>query len=170
MATIKIAVFRLRALDKELAEILEEADSRCATSFALQLDDMRERLATGALNAIAKNEARTFRRFADRDDKGHLKPSEKSGGFMFTNAESQEKLTDALEELNTSLHELDDSILAPKIKISDLVRNGLAVSGSRRVNLRPVLDMESLDEQIMHPTPERTVFLTAPPPRGTPHA
>jgi LmbE family N-acetylglucosaminyl deacetylase len=102
MATIKIPVFRLRGLDKELAEILEEADSRCATTFALQLDDMRERLATAALNAIGKNEARIMRRHADRDASGHLKASEKTGGLQWSNPDAQERMTEETEELQRS--------------------------------------------------------------------
>lgn len=166
MASVKIPVFRLRALDQELGEMLQEADSRCATAFSLQLDDMRERLATSALNAIGKSEARIMRRHADRDPSGHLKASERTGGLQWSNPDAQERMTEEMAELQTSMYEIDAAVLEPKLKKSQLVANGLAVSGARMANLRPVLDLEALDEPI--PSDRSAIILQ--PPRGIPHA
>jgi hypothetical protein len=164
----RILVYRLRNLDRELAEMLMEADGRCAVQYALQLDEIREHLST-PLEAAANNEARILRRYADKDKQGHFVANEKNGGLKFSSAEQQEQLEHELATLAKSEVELDLGAL-PKLRKADLAANGLAASGSRIANLRPILDLSEPDApDAPRVENERTIIL-APQPRGTPHA
>jgi hypothetical protein len=155
---MKVPVWRLRALDTELAEMLQEADGRCSTAFALKLDDLRERLSPRLL-AVGTSNSRIMRKHADQDGKGNPKPDEQ-GRLVFSTAEQQDKVAEEMNALSTSEVDLDDGL--PKLRKSELTANGLATSGQRIANLRPILDT-SLDE----PEPrgvkgERSVMMPAP--------
>jgi hypothetical protein len=140
---MKVPVFRLRALDKELEEMLAEADGRCSTAFALRLDETREKIAA-PMEAAARSEARIYRRHADQDGKGNPVLNEKNN-LKFSTADQQEKLNDELSALVRSEVDIDDTI--QRIKKSELVNNGLATSGTRIANLRPILDA-AIDEPV----------------------
>ena len=155
---IKLPVYRIRALDTELAEILQEADTRCSTAFALRLDDLREKLVL-PLESVAKSQARIVRRHADQDAKGNPVRDEKTGSFIFSTAAQQEKVSDELAELMRSELEIDD---LPKLKKTELVANGLATSGLRISNLRPILDVSEPDEPATRSLDERTVHIGSP--------
>lgn len=158
----KFQVFRLRNLDRELAEMLAEADGRCSTAFALRLDDLREKLSP-SLEAISKNQARIGRRHCDKDGKGNPKPDEKTGDLKFSTTEQQEKLNDEVSELLRSEIDIADDL--PRLRKSELVANGLATSGQRIANLRPILDT-SLDEpEVRDAGGERASFMITPPKR-----
>jgi hypothetical protein len=159
-----IPVFRLRALDRELLEILLEADRRCSTEFALRLDEIRERLAV-PLEAVAKSEARIMRRNADVDASGKFVPAENGGGLKFSTSAQQEKLQDELGDLLKSTVELPELGVITKAMLAN---NGLAVSGSRIANLRPILDT-SIPEEPAESSTERTTVILQPP-KGAMHA
>lgn len=155
---MKLPVFRVRALDKELAEMLIEADGRCATEFALRLDDLRQKLAPSIIS-ISKSEARILRRNADQDGKGNPKPEESGRALRFSTADQQERLGDELDALCASEIDVDDSL--PRIKKSELYANGLGMSGQRIANLRPILEV-GLDEPGGRAIDERTIHIGAP--------
>lgn len=152
---MKVPVFRLRALDKELEEMLAEADGRCSTAFALRLDETREKLAS-PMEAAARYEARIYRRHADQDGKGNPVLNDKNG-LKFSTADQQEKLNDELSALVRSEVDVDDTI--QRIKKSELVNNGLATSGTRIANLRPILDLSVTDEPGQANRDERSVMI-----------
>lgn len=138
---MKIATFRIRDLDKEIEHILDEADGRCSTAFALRLDDLREKLSP-SLEALAKSQGRIARKHADKDGKNNPKPDEK-GHLKYSTADQQEALSvDMIELLKAEIDISDD---LPKIRKSELIANGLATSGTRIAALRPILDL-ALDE------------------------
>lgn len=154
---MKVAVFRLRALDKELAEMLNEADGRCSTDFALMLDDLREQLGP-KLNAIARSEARIARKYADQDGKGNPKPDEQ-GRLLYTTADQQDSVNDAFNDLAMSVVEIPDDL--PKLSKGKLAANGLHTSGTRISNLRPLLDLSIPDEPGQANRDERSVIIPA---------
>lgn len=159
---MKLAAFRVRALDRELDFILQEADARCSIAFALRLDEMRERLSP-LLEALGKSQARILRRFCDKDERENPKLDDKQA-LRFSTAQQQESMDDAMSDLNRGELEIPD---LGQIRKADLIANGLAAGGTRITNLRPILDM-SYDEPSAPPQNDRTVYLS--PPRGVPHA
>jgi hypothetical protein len=139
--------------------MLQEADARASTGFVLRLDDLRERIAP-SLEAIAKSEARIFRRNADTDDKGNPRLTDDTGKLRFSTIAQQEKVQDELSELYRLPFDLDPETL-PRIKKTELMRNGLSTSGQRMANLRVILSTE-LDEPDV-PQPETRSFIMTTP-------
>lgn len=160
---MKLEVYRIQALDKELEQMLEEADQRCAVDFALMLDDMRVGL-SGPLEAISRSTTRIQFRNADLDADRRPK-RDGQGRLTFSTLEQQEAVSAELAELVRTEYDIDDS-LANRITKQSLVDNGLHTSGRRIANLRPILNT-SVAEPAARPS-ERTVLITPRP--GLPNA